>query len=221
MPTGSAFRGAVSRGALGTAAPPTAPCTCRLHAVLYARLVAPSSHCISALSPLARRCKQAQRGPPGDMSDMPAAYRAVQADYIASQPSPTKSNTKHFETLHYSNKWRLGLEDEANLGLAPSNWSVSSAMNDPRPFGRPIFDARFQHSPVGRARGHNGEISDPRGIVSPMGMMKGKGAVSYDAQAFAEDMADETALAAKSAKMFEKGTLFDTGRGKDAQFTIS
>mgnify|MGYP006133663667 CR=1 len=63
-------------------------------------------------------------------------------------------------------QWRLNLNAEATLGLVPADWSTSSQMNDPRPNGVSIFDARFQSTPMGRARGGNGVIADPRGILS-------------------------------------------------------
>ena len=73
-------------------------------------------------------------------------------------------------------------------------------MSDPRPNGRSIFDARFCDSPMGRARGANGVIMDPRALVSPYGTRTTRGAVSLDARAFAADMKDETDAAAASEK---------------------
>ena len=54
---------------------------------------------------------------------------------------------------------------EQKLGVVPVNWTTSSAMNDPRPNGRSIFDARHKMSPVGRMRGSGyKEMSDDRGV---------------------------------------------------------
>ena len=41
---------------------------------------------------------------------------------------------------HYGD-WQLDLKGEQTLGLAPPDWSVSSAMNDTRPNGQALFDA--------------------------------------------------------------------------------
>lgn len=51
---------------------------------------------------------------------------------------------------------------EEDMGIVPSAWSTSSQMRDPRPNGRSIFDARFSDTPMGRSRGYNGIIWDPR-----------------------------------------------------------
>jgi len=66
--------------------------------------------------------------------------------------SPPRLRDKHIEKPHYG-EFRLSMKTEIDLGIAPADWSVTSAMNDPRPLGRPMFDARFVESPVGRARG--------------------------------------------------------------------
>ena len=89
-----------------------------------------------------------------------------------------------------SDKWRLDMKAEIDHGFAPADWSVSSKMNDPRPGGRHLFDARFVHSPMARLRSTKGQaIWDPRGIVS-----------GADPMAAAEDMKDETAAAKISAE---------------------
>ena len=44
----------------------------------------------------------------------------------------------------------MDMKQETELGLMPQEWSVSSAMNDPRPNGRSLFDARFVQAPVPR-----------------------------------------------------------------------
>lgn len=129
---------------------------------------------------------------------LPAAYRAVQPDYKASQTTLNgrrqdydPSFTKHFEQLHYGNSWNLDMREEEKLGLVPKAWSTSNAMNDPRPNGRAIFDARHVHSPVARTKAHGGHSSpwDPRGVV-----------YGGDAMFAAADMADETLAAAASAE---------------------
>ena len=83
--------------------------------------------------------------------------------------SPVQSpDGGHFETVHYSKEWRLGMQFETDLGIMPDMWSVSSAMNDPRPNGRSIFDARFSDHSVGRARGGRAMVWDSRGTVDSM-----------------------------------------------------
>jgi hypothetical protein len=99
-------------------------------------------------------------------------------------------------------KWRLDMRDEVALGLAPPMWSTSSQMNDPRPNGCSIFDARFYQSPMGRSRASGGRIWDPNAIVSAQGTTGKIGAESLDARAFAADMADETSTASKSLGSF-------------------
>jgi len=89
------------------------------------------------------------------------------------------------------------MKTETDLGLAPPPWSTSSQMNDPRPNGRSIFDARFVESPMGRARGGRSMVWDARGTANAGGTKK---AENWDANVFAEDMSDETALAEASAE---------------------
>jgi hypothetical protein len=72
------------------------------------------------------------------------------------------SRTSHFESRHYSPKWRLDMQSETDLGIMPPAWSTSSKMDDPRPNGRSIFDARFIESPMGRARGGRSMVWDSR-----------------------------------------------------------
>ena len=68
----------------------------------------------------------------------------------------------HNERVHYSDKWRCDMKAEVDLGLAPATWSTSSRMNDPRPNGYSLFDARFVDSPMGRARAGR-SIKDRKG----------------------------------------------------------
>lgn len=95
-------------------------------------------------------------------------------------------DSKHFEKPHYGNH-RLDMQYEANLGLVPPDWSVTSAMDDPRPNGKAIFDARFVESPVGRARAGRSMVWDSRGSAHSGGTKK---AENWDAGAMA-DAAEE------------------------------
>ena len=141
----------------------------------------------------------------------PAAWTAVQLQPAEFQPPKPKRAPYHFETRHYSEKWRLDMQDEAKLGLAPAEWSTSSQMNDPRPNGKSMFDARFANSPMGRARGGRSMVWDPRGTANVGGPVK---AENRDSAWFANDMADETAAGASSAIANQYGqntnlTVFD------------
>ena len=131
--------------------------------------------------------------------ELPAAYRAVQPGYRAGQTTLNgrrqdydPSFTKHYETLHYAEKWNMDMNVEEKLGLVPATWSTTNAMADPRPNGRSIFDARHVHSPAARTKAHGGHSSpwDPRGVV-----------YGGDAMFAAADMADETLAAAASAEL--------------------
>ena len=53
--------------------------------------------------------------------------------------SPPRLRDKHIEKPHYG-EFRLSMKTEIDLGIAPADWSVTSAMNDPRPLGRPMFE---------------------------------------------------------------------------------
>jgi hypothetical protein len=55
-------------------------------------------------------------------------------------------------------------------------------MDDPRPNGKAIFDARFIESPVGRARAGRSMVWDPRGTANAGGTKK---AENWDAGAMA------------------------------------
>ena len=71
---------------------------------------------------------------------------------------PPQSRTHHMESAHYyvdakrtvENKWTLDMKKEEELGLMPKLWSQSSKMDDKRPNGEAMFDARFVNSPVPR-----------------------------------------------------------------------
>jgi len=110
-------------------------------------------------------------------------------------PRFRNNSTKHFEQRHF-NKWQLDMKKEADLGLMPAEWSVSSAMNDPRPNGRAMFDARFVESPVGRARGGHAMVWDAKGTAHAGGTQKAKN-ISV------EDIAD--AMEEKGAGMMHHG----------------
>lgn len=142
-----------------------------------------------------------------DLTDAPAVYKAVQLAPSEFQPPVPKRMPHHYETRHYSEKWRLDMEDEAKLGIAPPMWSTTSQMNDPRPNGKSIFDARFVGSPMGRARGGRSMVWDPRGTANVGGPVK---AENRDSAWFANDMADETAAGNTSAikNQFGQNTNF-------------
>lgn len=116
---------------------------------------------------------------------------------------PTAST--HFEEPHFSN-WRLNMNKEVELGVMPAEWSVSSAMDDPRPNGAAIFDARFIQSPVGRARAGRSMMWDPRGTAHAGGTQK---ASNIDSASWADNWSDETAAA--KALMEERGDAFGSG----------
>jgi hypothetical protein len=133
---------------------------------------------------------------------MPAVYRAVQPEQRRreNEPSPkakTARSPSHYEEVHHGAKWQLAMTDEVKLGLAPADWSTSSQMNDKRPNGQSLFDARFNRSPMGRARGGHSLVWDPRGMPHAGGAKK---AQNMDANVFAADMSDETAIAKASAE---------------------
>lgn len=151
---------------------------------------APLLTLVSALT-LVRRSRV-----PSQFIDAPAAYKAVQQQPAEFQPRQPRRNPHHYETRHYSEKWRLDMEDEAKLGIAPPMWSTTSQMNDPRPNGKSLFDARFVSSPMGRARGGRSMVWDPRGTANVGGPVR---AENRDSAWFAADMADETAAGNQSA----------------------
>ena len=132
------------------------------------------------------------------MEFLPAAYRAVHEVPETRVVSPPRArDTRAFERMHDSGQWHFDLKREKEMGLFPADWSQSSAdigggVRKQTPNGRPIFDARWHASPMGRSRGQNGAMFDPRGVVSTM-----------DALAMATDMKDETAAAAMSAETYK------------------
>jgi len=119
---------------------------------------------------------------PAQLSNMPLAQRP--------------QRTKHFEDRHVGS-WKLDLQREQELGLAPPNWSTSSSMNDARPNGKALFDARFSGNAMGRAAGGYSMIADARGMEFTAGKLEA--AQNMDSNFFASDMADETAAAEQSA----------------------
>lgn len=135
---------------------------------------------------------------------MPAAYKAVQQNPTSFVPSPPKAGaTMHHEAIHYGDSWMLDMKKETELGIAPKDWSTTSQMNDERPNGRSIFDARFHHNAMGRARGGHSMTWDPTGVAAQRGKLQK--AVNMDSAFFAEDMADETAAAEASADLNKYG----------------
>ena len=112
-------------------------------------------------------------------------------------PVSRLERSHHYEAKHYGKEWKLDMKKEVDLGLAPADWSTSSQMNDPRPNGRSIFDARFVESPMGRARGGRSMVWDPKGTMNAGGTKK---AENWDSNVFAEEMSDETAAGLASAE---------------------
>ena len=134
---------------------------------------------------------------------MPAAYRAVQLQPNAFVPSGPKSRQPmNIEATHYG-KHMLDLALETELGICPPEWSTTSQMNDTRPNGRSMFDARHVGSPMGRARGGHAMEWDPTGVAANRGKLAK--AINKDSAFFAADMADETAAAEKSADLNKYG----------------
>jgi len=113
------------------------------------------------------------------------------------KPFEKRRQPEHFENRHQG-EWTLAMQQEQQLGLAPPDWSVSSAMADTRPNGRAMFDARFYGQAMGRARGGYSMVGDARGMEFTAGKLTA--AESVDANDFAFDMADETAAGAASAE---------------------
>lgn len=84
----------------------------------------------------------------------------------------TSNNTKHYESPHYSDGHTLDMKKQEDLGLMPPAWSVTSAMKDERPNGKPQFDARFLNTPMGRARAGRSIVWDPRGTMNAGGAQR-------------------------------------------------
>lgn len=156
---------------------------------------------------------------PVSMEFMPAAYRQVHEKKGRPTHSPPQSKTKHYETRHYSEKWRLDMAQEQELGLMPNDWSVSSKMDDARPNGQSMFDARFVRSPMGRARGGHSMVQDARGIEAVKGQLKK--AENMDSAYFAADMADETEAAEKSAMANKFGNNTNLSSFDDASLALA
>jgi hypothetical protein len=93
-----------------------------------------------------------------------------------------RARDKHYESVHHG-PFQLSMAYEEELGLAPAKWSVSSKMDDPRPNGKAIFDARHIESPVGRARAGRSMVWDPKGTANAGETKK---AENWDAGAMAE-----------------------------------
>ena len=132
----------------------------------------------------------------------PQVHRAGQErakpPHLEAGSSPTgKHVPHHYEERHFGD-WKLDMKSEQALGLAPPDWSVSSAMDDTGPNGQAMFDARFFGQAMGRARGGYSMIADARGMEFTAGKLEK--AKNMDSDFFAEDMSDETALAKASAE---------------------
>lgn len=139
--------------------------------------------------------------------------------------SPTKmgkwrqvDHTRHFESRHESS-WKLDMKAEMGLGLAPPEWSTSSQMNDIRPNGKALFDARFAGNSMGRARGGYSMVADARGMEATAGKLQK--AENIDSNWFATDMADETAAAEASAELNKYGTNTNFGSVNSAEMALA
>ena len=90
------------------------------------------------------------RKPPANTSSFPASWMTpVRGEATRPSRRDTSHKTHHFEHAHHGT-WTMDMKKEVSLGLAPAEWSVSSAMNDPRPNGKAFFDARFINNPIPR-----------------------------------------------------------------------
>ena len=93
------------------------------------------------------------------------------ADKYGKQP---ESRTHHMERPHYyrdqartiENPWTLDMSKEEELGLMPAKWSVTSKMDDVRPNGKAMFDARFVNQPVPRFNAGMKMGWDPQGLAN-------------------------------------------------------
>ena len=154
--------------------------------------------------------------PPAGPRDGPMA-RVPYAEWH--KPTPT---TKHFESKHFSKKWRLDLADEARLGLAPPMWSTTSQMNDPRPLGVSLFDARHRHHAMGRARSGRNLAWDPRGTTHAGKTQVAQNMDSVSAAAANAEMTTKSAQAAYYAEYFDGiNTIGDDGANAQADLMIA
>ena len=164
------------------------------------------------MSNLGESCKSSIDTPPSSapssstyalyaMEFLPAAYRAVHnvADTRVSSPPPQGRSPDHraFERMHASGQWHLDLAREKAMGLVAADWSTSASdigggRQKQIAHGRPLFDARWATSPMGRSRADGRTIFDPRGVVRGM-----------DAEAWAIEMKEETAAAKDSAELYK------------------
>jgi hypothetical protein len=161
---------------------------------------------------------------PNQTKAMPTHW-ATPIEAVHGAHSPSKmdkwrqgEHTHHFESRHES-AWRLDMKAEVNLGLAPPEWSTSSQMNDIRPNGKALFDARFSGNAMGRARGGYSMMADARGMESTAGKLQK--AENMDSSWFATDMADETAAAEASAELNKYGTNTNFGSVNSAEQALA
>lgn len=130
--------------------------------------------------------------------------------------------TKHFESPHHSKKWRLDLADESRLGLAPPMWSTTSQMNDPRPLGVSLFDARFRHHAMGRARSGRNIAWDPRGTTHAGATQKAQNMDAVAAASANAEMTNKSAQSAYYAEYFDGiNTIGDDGANAQADLMIA
>ena len=134
--------------------------------------------------------------------------------------SPEKGwETREVSQDHVGTKWQFNMDDEVKLGLAPAEWSTTSQMNDPRPLGKSLFDARFVNSPMGRARGGYSMHVDARGIAQTKGQTAK--AENMDSNWFANDMADETAAGNQSAMTNQYGQNTNLSSFSDSSLALA
>lgn len=143
------------------------------------------------------------------------------------ETAPVRKNSsnipKHYESPHYSDGHTLDMKKQEDLGLMPPAWSVTSAMKDERPNGKPQFDARFLNTPMGRARAGRSIVWDPRGTVNSGGPQRLE---NIDiTQAMAKKYAAMTNKAAESAFFAEYydgvNTMGDDGQNAQQDLMLA
>jgi len=130
---------------------------------------------------------------PPHWSEAVAQQEAARAAAIPRSRDKPQRQSHHYEEVHQG-AFKLGMEYEIALGLAPPDWSVSSKMDDPRPNGKALFDARFIETPVGRAKAGRSMVWDPRGTAHAGETKK---AENWDAAAMADAAEEDFAGMAK------------------------
>lgn len=142
---------------------------------------------------------------------------------VRGQPDRWNSSVKshHVERFHYG-KHTTDMRTETDLCLVPADWSQTSKMNDPRPNGRFMFDARFVATPMGRARGGRAMAWDPRG-TDQLHESKVRRFQNIDFNgAAAKQHAAMVAKGAKAAQYAEyyDGVQLSEGQGVDRSYEV-